>query len=56
MPAPSTPNVKLEVLYLFSGQPRDNDLTMELVRVGRTMGFEVEVTEVDICHGSEGDL
>ena len=56
VPAPSTPKVHIEVLYLFSGEPRDNDLTMEFVRVGRTMGFEVEVTEVDICHGPGQDL
>ena len=56
LPSPSTPRVKIEVLYLFSGPARDNDLTMELVRTGRSMGMEVEVTEVDICHGPDCDL
>ena len=56
LPAPSTPRVRIEVLYIFSGPARDNDLTMGLVRTGRSMGMEVEVTEVDICHGPDGDL
>ena len=45
VPAPATPNIKLEALYLFSGEPRDNDLSMEIVRVGHSMGLQIEVTE-----------
>ena len=29
---------------------------MELVRVGRAMGLEVEVTEIDICRGPNQDV
>ena len=48
VPAPATPKVKVKALYLFSGEPRDNDLTMEIVRAGHSMGLEFEVTEVDV--------
>ena len=56
VPAPATPRVKVKALYLFSGEPRDNDLTMEIVRTGHAMGLEFEVTEVDICQGPQADL
>ena len=56
MPAPATPNIKLEALYLFSGEPRENDLTMEIVRVGHSRGIEFEVTEIDLCQGPYQDL
>ena len=55
-PAPSTPKIKLEALYLFSGEPRDCDLTMEIVRAGHARGIQFEVTEIDLCQGPDQDL
>ena len=46
----------MQVLYLFSGEPREDDLTMALVRVGDSLGLEIEVTEIDICQGVHQDL
>ena len=53
VPAPATPKVKLEVLYLLSGEPRENDLTMELVRIGHSRGRMIEVTDIDMCQGPD---
>ena len=56
VPAPATPKVKIKVLYLFSGEPREDDLTMALVRIGDGRGLDVEVTEIDISQGAHQDL
>ena len=58
--AGSVPAVKGErifrVLYLFSGKKRKSSLAQCLRKWGAKHGIVVDVKEVDICHGPQGNL
>ena len=55
-PAPATPRIPVNILYLFSGIERKADLRHYLVSRGAEMGFEVTVMELDTARNPNHDL
>ena len=56
VPAPATPRIPVNMLYLFSGIERKADLRHYLVTKGAEMGFEVAVMEMDTARNPNHDL
>ena len=55
-PAPPTPPVVLQVLYLFAGKERKTDVSHMIRMKAKEVDLPIEVEEVDTCRGDHCDI